>query len=156
MRTQLLGLALVAAMVHAPRLHGQSIGMPVGHNSAKAVSLVMANAAGLKLTPAQIARLQELQAAFDRRETRRVRVGWIGTGGRGGMAAYRTVRVAPDPDLYTRTETRTRLVASDRVPGKSVPRLQQTRIIRLIQQPCPFTFLAASQLEKAHELFVQR
>lgn len=155
MRTQLISLAVAAAILQAPRLNGQAIPRTVGHNSAEAVARVMANAQVLHLTAAQNAKLSELQSVFTRRETRLIRAGWVGTPGRAGIPAFKKIRIAPRPELYTEVRTENRLLALDRVPGKAVPRLERTRVIRLVQQPCPFTFLASDQLAKAHEFLVQ-
>ena len=154
MRTHMMTWALAAVLTFPAVLPAQNVTM-LSHNSPEAVARLLENQAALQLTTAQVERLNQLQVEFTREQTRLVVVGWLGAPGKARVPRFERVRVAPRPDRYTEVRMISRVVAFNRVPGKAVPRLARTPVYQLVERPCPFTFLAGAQLDKAHELLTR-
>ena len=155
MRTNILFWAMVTVVTLPAGLFAQDNGRVLSHNSTEAVSVVLAHQDELQLSPAQLEQLKKLQSTFVREQTRRVVVGWRGAPGKNATRRYERVRVAARPDRYTETRTRFRIRSFDRVPGKMVPRLSRERMTRLVERPCPFTFLASAQMDQVHQLLTK-
>lgn len=155
MRTHMMTWALAAALSFPAALSAQRVTM-LSHNSPEAVARLLENQAALQLTTAQVERLNRLQVVFTREQTRLVRVGWLGAPGKAQVPRFERVRVASRPDHYAETRMISRVVDFNRVPGKAVPRLARTSMVRLVERPCPLTFLSGTQLDKAHELLTIR
>jgi len=154
MRTNMMTWMLAVALSFPAALSAQSVAV-LSHNSPEAVARLLENRGALQLTTTQVERLNQLQVGFTRGQTRLVRVGWLGAPGKGSVPRYERVRVASRPDRYMEVRMASRILAMDRVPGKAVPRLVRTHEYRLVERPCPFTFLAGAQLDKAHELLTR-
>lgn len=150
MRGYILSIAMVATFAVTRSLPAQDT--PTVHNSAAAVALVLQNSAPLGLNQSQVDRLIALEERFIREETRLVRTGWFGSPGKARFPRYERIRVAPRADNYTETRDVVRVVSHSRVPGKFVPRLTRTPVVSLVDQPCPFAFLAGEQIAMVHEL----
>jgi hypothetical protein len=154
MRTHMMSWALAAALTFPAVLPAQNATV-LSHNSPEAVARLLQNQDALQLTTAQVDRLNQLQAEFTREQTRLVTVGWLGAPGKARVPVYDRVLVAPRPDHYAEARMTSRIVAFTRVPGKTVPRLERAVVYQVVERPCPFTFLAANQLDKAHELLTR-
>lgn len=155
MRANILCWAVATAIAVPAGLAAQDTGGVLSHNSPQAVSRVLAHQDVLHLSDAQLNQLRALQTRFDRRETRLVMVGWKGVPGKSRTPRYERVQVPAEFERYVETGTIVRIRSFDRVPGKTVPRFQRTRLTRLVDPPCPFSFLADNQLELVHELLAR-
>lgn len=152
MRTNILFWALASGMVLPAGLYAQDNVRVLSHHSVEAVDAVLAHQVRLQLSSTELERLKDLHTKFDREQTRLVRVGWRGAPGKTANARYERRRVPARPDQYIETRTMVRISSFDRVPGKTVPRVRRTRVTRLVEPPCPFAFLAGSQMEQVHGL----
>lgn len=155
MRANSLFWALATAIAVPAGLAAQDTGRVLSHNSTEAVTVVLAHQDVLQLSVTQLDQLRALQARFDRQQTRLAMVGWRGAPGKSRVPRYERLRVPAGPERYTETRTIVRIVSFDRVPGKTVPRIQRTRVTRLVDPPCPFSFLADNQLELVHGLLAR-
>ena len=155
MRANTLFWALAAAIAVPAGLAAQDTGRVLSHNSTEAVNVVLAHQDMLQLNDAQLDQLRALQTRFDRQQTRVVMVSWRGAPGKSRTPRYERVPVPAGPERYVETRTIARIRSFDRVPGKTVPRIQRTRVTRLVDPPCPFSFLADNQLELVHELLAR-
>ena len=155
MRANILYWALATAIAVPAGLAAQDTGGVLSHNSTEAVSRVLAHQDVLHLSDAQLDQLRALQTRFDRQETRLVMVGWKGALGKSRTPRYARLHVPAAPERYVETGTIVRIRSFDRVPGKTVPRIQRTPVTRLVDPPCPFSFLADNQLELVHELLAR-
>lgn len=150
MRGIILRFAMVATFAFTRSLPAQDA--RTVHNSAAAVALVLKNSATLGLNQLQVDRLIALEERLTRNETRLFRTGWLGTPGKARSPRYERIRVAPHADVYAETRDVVKVVSYSRVPGKFVPRLARTAIVTLVDQPCPFAFLASEQITMVHAL----
>ena len=155
MRANTLLWALATACAVPAGLAAQDAGRVLSHNSTEAVSMVLAHQEELQLSPAQLARLTELQSTFAREQTRYVLVGWKGAPGKNATPRYAKIRVTPRPDRYVQSRASFRIRDFERVPGKAVPRLIRSRVVQLVERPCPFAFLAGNQLDLVHSLLAR-
>ena len=154
MRTHMMSWALAAALTFPAALPAQNATI-LNHNSPEAVARLLENQDALQLTTAQVERLNQLKVAFTREQTRLVTAGWLGAPGKARVPQYARVRVTPRPDHYAEARTSSKVVAFNRVPGKAVPRTVRTLEYQVVERPCPFTFLAGAQLDKAHDLLTR-